>query len=224
MAEPALDPGGPVGYVPVRMVRRSLKLPRLMGRAGLVPVAAFAVHQLRYLLAFGSGAGVQLANSGHSYLHSVVPWMMSLVGVSVGTFLWSLGRSAAGRRSASGRGLSFLALWLTCAACLLTIYCAQEFLEGLYVTGHPGGLAGIFGFGGLWAIPSAAGVGLVLATILYGARWTLETVSRHRSAPAAPLQRAPQVALPRDVARAPIGPLVRGWCDRGPPLRGMTRA
>jgi hypothetical protein len=196
-----------------------------MARAGLVPVAAFAVHQLRYLLAYGSGAGAELADTGHSYLHSVVPWIMLLVGVSVGAFLWSLGRAAAGRRSPSRKGLSFLALWLVCAVCLLAIYCTQEFLEGLLATGHPTGIEGIFGFGGLWAIPSAVGVGLVLATILHGAQWTLEQVSRlNRSALRVPAQRIPLVEHPRETARVAAGPLVRGWSDRGPPLLVTARA
>ncbi len=197
----------------------SLRLPRLAARAGLVPVAAFAVHQLRYLLAYGRGTSAQLTNTGHSYLHSLVPWIMLLVGTSAGAFLWSLGRAATGKRSASGRSLSFLRLWLVCAVCLVAIYCMQEFLEGLFATGHPTGLEGIVGFGGLWAIPSAIGVGLVLATILHGAGWTLEQV-RVRSRPALALrsQRVPLIVRPRDIARAPIGPLVRGWCDRGPPL------
>ena len=74
-----------------------------MTRAGLIPIAAFAVHQLRFLLAFGGGAGAELRETGHSYFHSVVPWIMLVVGLSVGGFLWSLGRAASGRRSASGR-------------------------------------------------------------------------------------------------------------------------
>ncbi len=207
------------------MIRGSLRLPRLAARAGLVPVAAFAVHQLRYLLAYGSGASAELTDTGHSYLHSVVPWIMLLVGTSVGAFLWSLGRAAAGKRSVGGRGLSFLALWLVCAICLVAIYCTQEFLEGLFATGHPTGIEGIFGFGGLWALPSAVGVSLVLSTILHGARWTLEQVGgRRRSHLAAPSQRVPLVARPRDIARTPIGPLIRGWCDRGPPLPVMACA
>lgn len=213
-----LDPEGSVEYVDARMLRGSLRLPRLAARAGLVPVAAFAVHQLRYLLTYGSAAGAQLTETGHSYLHSVVPWIVLLVGVSVGAFLWSLGQAAAGRRTASGKGLSFLSLWFVCAACLLAIYCTQEFLESLFATGHPTGIEGIFGFGGLWAIPSAIGVGLVLATILHGASWTLDQVRlRHGSARRAPARRAPRVARPCEVVRVPAGPLVRGWCDRGPP-------
>lgn len=200
------------------MVSRSLRLSRLAARAGLVPVAAFAVHQLRYLLTYGNGAGAELTDTGHSYLHSVVPWIMLLVGISVGAFLRSLGRAAAGKRVASGQGLSFLLLWLVCAGCLLAIYCTQEFLEGLFATGHPTGIEGIFGFGGWWAIPSAAGVGLVLSTILHGADWSLDQASvRHRSGFEVPVQSVAEVARPRDVVRAPVSPLVHGWCDRGPP-------
>lgn len=207
------------------MFRWSLRLPRVAARAGLIPVAAFAVHQLRYLLTYGGGAGVQLTDTGHSYLHSVVPWIVLLVGVSVGAFLWSLGRAAAGKHSASSRRLSFLLLWLVCACCLLAIYCTQEFLEGLFATGHPTGIAGIFGFGGLWSIPSAIGVGLVLATILHGASWTLDRVSkRHGSALRAATRRAPLAAHPREVTRIQASPLVRGWCDRGPPLLAAARA
>ncbi|HEX3616945.1 MAG TPA: hypothetical protein VHU61_10425 [Solirubrobacteraceae bacterium] len=182
-------------------------------------MAAFAVHQLRFLLAFGSGAGAELKETGHSYLHSVVPWIMLLVGLSVGAFLWSLGQAAAGKRSESRRGQSFIALWLACASCLLAIYCTQEFLEGLFATGHPTGLAGIFGFGGLWSIPSAAGVGLVLASLMYGASWTLARVSLScKSLPRARPRRVPLVLCPRAIVRRPVEPLVRGWCDRGPPV------
>jgi hypothetical protein len=181
-------------------------------------VAAFAVHQLRFVLAFGSGAGAELKETGHSYLHSVVPWIMLVVGLSVGVFLWSLSRAVAGKRSETKPGLSFFALWLTCASCLLIIYCTQETLEGLFATGHPTGLIGIFGFGGLWSIPSAVGVGLVLASLIYGADWTLEQVSlRCTSAPRARPRRVPPVLSPRTIVSRPVEPLVRGWCDRGPP-------
>jgi hypothetical protein len=190
----------------------------LVARAGLIPVAAFAVHQLRFLLAFGGGAGAELKETGHSYFHSVVPWIMLVVGLSVGAFLWSLGQAASGRRAASSRRLSFLKLWLVCAACLLAIYCTQETLEGLFATGHPTGIEGIFGFGGLWSIPSAIGVGLVLAVVMCGASWTLDEVSRRRcGCVERPARRIPAALPPHEVVRIPIAPLVGGWCDRGPP-------
>jgi hypothetical protein len=118
---------------------------RWVARAALVPAGALAVHQLRYLLAFGGRAGVELARQGHSYLHSVVPWIVLLIGVAVGGFLWGLGRALAGQRSVRRYSLSLAALWIVCWLCLLAIYVTQEFLEGLFATGHPAGLAGIFG-------------------------------------------------------------------------------
>ncbi len=147
-------------------------------RAALIPAGAFAVHQLRFWLAFGGGAGAQLQLTGHSYLHSLVPWIALGLGLAAGAFLQALGRALAGQRSVPRYTASLLVLWLACTVCLLAIYIAQESLEGVFLSGHPAGLAGIFGFGGWWAIPAAAAVGLVLAAILHGARWALDAVAR----------------------------------------------
>ena len=133
-----------------------------LSRGALVPGAALAVHQLRYWLAFGRGATTQLQAQGHSYLHSLVPWIVLLIAISAGVFLRALGRALGGRCSLPRYTLSFAALWLVCAACLVSIYVCQEFLEGLFATGHPGGLIGIFGYGGWWSVPAALAVGLVL--------------------------------------------------------------
>ena len=45
-----------------------------MGQVALLPPAALLVHQLRFMLAFGSSAGAELQRTGHSYLNWVVPW------------------------------------------------------------------------------------------------------------------------------------------------------
>ena len=148
----------------------------------LMPAAAFAVHQLRYYLAYGSAAGAELQRTGHSYLHSVVPWIVGLVALAVGGFLWSLGRAMAGQRSLPRFTVSFLGLWAACAVSLVAIFATQEFLEGLLATGHPAGLAGVFGFGGWWSIPVAACVGLVLAAVFHGARWVLDEVAQRYAA------------------------------------------
>ncbi len=147
---------------------------RRLAPAALMPAAAFAVHQLRYWLAYGNRAAVALAAQGHSYLHSVVPWIVLLIAFAIGAFLVALGRALGGGGSLPRYTLSFAALWLLCAACLVAIYTTQEFLEGLFVTGHPGGLAGIFGYGGLWSIPAALAVALVLAATFHSARRVLQ--------------------------------------------------
>ena len=100
---------------------------RSLVRAALVPAAALLVHQLRFLLAFGGGAGAELARQGHSYLHSLVPWIVLLLGVAVGGFLWALGRALGGQRSVPRYTLSLAALWLVCTVCLVAIYVARSF-------------------------------------------------------------------------------------------------
>jgi hypothetical protein len=188
-----------------------------LARGAVVPIAAFAVHQLRYLLAFGTGTSAELQRQGHSYLHSVVPWLVLAIGLSAGAFLSSLGRAMSGQTTVPRYSLSLIGLWLACTACLLAIYTAQESLEGLLATGHPAGVAGIFGYGGWWAIPAALCVGLVLAALLHGARWLLgEVAARLRTGvPAA--KRAPRPLRPRTAHLPRLAPLALGWCDRGPP-------
>lgn len=185
-----------------------------------MPLAAFAVHQLRYYFAFGSAAGFELQRTGHSYLHSVVPWIIGLVALAAGGFLRSLGRAMTGRRAPTPATLSFAGIWLVASVSLVAIFATQEFLEGLFATGHPAGLAGIFGFGGWWSIPAALAVGLVLAALFHGARWVLDTVAVRsgRSGPGFALRAEPPVSLP-DVLRAPRAPLADGWSGRGPPHR-----
>ena len=185
----------------------------------LMPAAAFAVHQLRYWLAFGSQAGVELQRQGHSYLHSVVPWIVLLIAVALGAFLHALGRAFGGRRSLPRYTASFAGLWLLCAACLVAIYITQEFLEGLFATGHPGGLAGIFGDGGWWSIPAALAVGLMLAAVFHGARWVLlQVFERYGRRIALPHARPVALSSRRDVALPRLAPLARGWSGRGPPV------
>ncbi|MFZ0091555.1 MAG: hypothetical protein WAL63_18760 [Solirubrobacteraceae bacterium] len=191
---------------------------RALGPVVLMPAAAFAVHQLRYLLAYGSGAGAELQRTGHSYLHSVVPWIVMLVAVTVGGFLLALGRAVAGQRSLPRLTVSVVGLWLACSACLVAIFATQEFLEGLFATGHPGGLAGIFGFGGWWSIPAALCVGLVMAALFYGARWVLDEVAqRHARVRSGRAVGVAATSQPTVVWVARLAPLAGGWSGRGPP-------
>jgi hypothetical protein len=184
----------------------------------LVPAAALAVHQLRYWLAFGSGMTAELRAQGHSYLHSLVPWIVLLIAISAGVFLRALGRALGGRCSLPRYTLSFAALWLVCAACLVAIYVCQEFLEGLFAVGHPGGLIGIFGSGGWWSVPAALAVGLVLAAMFHGTRWVLREVAQRRSRRVGTPRRRLSVArATRDLVLPRLVPLADGWSDRGPP-------
>ncbi|HTW11839.1 MAG TPA: hypothetical protein VME01_03770 [Solirubrobacteraceae bacterium] len=209
-----------------RQLRTDGQAPRGIGArvagfayVALLPPAAFAVHQLRYWLAYGSRAGIELERTGHSYLHSVVPWLILLLALTIGVFLRALGRAFAGHRSPARFTLSLTAMWLVCSAALVAIFASQEFLEGLFATGHPAGWAGIFGYGGWWAIPAALSIGLVLATLLHGARWLVREVAHRRTRPyLTAIGLAPRVACrPRDAVLGRRAPLVAGWSGRGPP-------
>jgi hypothetical protein len=202
--------------------------PRSVGgcvaRAALLPPAALAVHQLRFLLAFGRDAGEQLQATGHSYLHSIVPWLVLLLGVAAGLFLWAFGRALAGRRVVSNRATAdhasaFVKLWLVCSLCLLAIYTCQELLEGWFAVGHATGFYGVFGMGGWWAIPASAGVGLVLAALFYSVHAVLDELATRRgvsSRSASPA--ALVIGMPRRTQAGSLAPVAAGWSDRGPPL------
>jgi hypothetical protein len=187
-------------------------------RAGLVPAAALAVHQLRFTLAFGGSAGRELALQGHAYLHSLTPWIVLSLALAVGSFIRAVGRAMAGQRSAPRYAVSLAGLWLLCSACLVAIYVTQECLEGVFVIGHPAGLAGIFGFGGWWSIPAALCVGLVLAAIFHGARWALDEVARRSAPPTTPHPaRVGTPPRPVDALLPRLPPLAAGCSGRGPP-------
>ena len=209
-----------LGYGFAGMSGRGGRGARIWGLAPvfLMPAAALAVHQLRYYLAYGSAAGAVLQRTGHSYLHSVVPWIVMLVALAIGGFLWALGRAMVGQTSLGRFTVSFVGLWLACSACLVAIFATQEFLEGMFATGHPSGLVGIFGFGGWWSIPSAGCVGLVLAALFHGARWVLsEVAQRYLRAGRTRAVRVAAAPRPSEVLVARLAPLAEGWSGRGPP-------
>jgi hypothetical protein len=190
---------------------------RRLAPLALMPAGAFAVHQLRYWLAFNGLAGVELQRQGHAYLHSLVPWIVLLVAMIAGLFLRALGRAFGGRGSVSRFTISFAGLWLISVACLVAIYVCQELLEGLFATGHPAGLAGVLGYGGWWSIPAALAVGLVLASTFHGAHWVLHEVAQRRGRHITST-RAQLAALPvRQVLVPRLAPLADGWSGRGPP-------
>jgi hypothetical protein len=216
----AVRTGDARGYLSDRMFVRGDRRAglRVVARAALMPVAALAVHELRFVLAFGGHAGVELQRQGHSYLHSLAPWIVLLLAASVGGFLWVLGRALWGHRSLPRYTLSLAGLWLACSAALVAIFVAQELLEGLFATGHPRGLAGIFGYSGWWSIPASVCVGLVVAIVFHGARWLLDEVARRRSRPGL-LRSRPAVAVPvpRNALLPRLLPLAEGRSGRGPP-------
>src|SRR3954452_20780549 len=100
----------------------------------LLPSAAFVLHELRYRLAYGPRADAALAAQGHGYLDSLAPWLVLLLGPSLGVFLVRVASVIAGGPDPSPRR-SLAALWALSSASLLAIYTVQELLEGVFAAG-----------------------------------------------------------------------------------------
>jgi hypothetical protein len=142
--------------------------------SALLCAGALSLHELRYLVGWGGGAGQALADQGHAYLLTyAMPLAVGLVAAGVAQLLLRLGAARSRpSRPAPAQG------WLVASAALLAIYAAQEAVEGLLDPGHPGGLAGVFGHGGVVAVPLALAIGGLIARVERGAREALATPSR----------------------------------------------
>ena len=188
-----------------------------------MPLAALAVHELRYLLAFGGQAGSEAAAQGHGYLDSLTPILVCLCALGFGSFAWRLASAWQSGRGDDGQMPPLWRLWLIAAAGLLAIYMGQETLEGFLATGHPSGIAGVFGSGGWWSVPAALAVGGLLAILIRGARGAINLVAR------AARTRTPQrrridrrSPKPSPVLLAALDPVPRLLAPRGPPPQPIS--
>jgi hypothetical protein len=181
--------------------------------ASLLALGAFALHQLRYLLAYGGESGRALGEQGHAYLASALPIVAGLALAAV---------LATVLRVRLGPGLSDTPWWKGigfCAAALLAIHAGQELLEGALASGHAAGAAALSGSGGLLALPLSLALGGVVALVAHLLERIEVALSRQR------LQRLGGRA-PRDRGRAcpehranPLSsPLAFGLARRPPPV------
>ena len=181
----------------------------------LVPAAALLVHQLRYTLAYGSQAGSQLAATGHSYQHSLVPWVVLALGVGLSSFLRRAAHAIRSGETGPLARLSLVSLWAVTTVGLLVVYALQESLEELYASGHPTGFTGIFGHGGWWAVPSAVVVAVAVVGLLRVGRAVLRFSGRLS---ARPVQFRPLTSIaPAAVALVVPAPLAGAAAGRAPP-------
>jgi hypothetical protein len=127
--------------------------------AAILALGAFALHQLRYLIAFGSSSSEELARQGHGYMADWLP----IVGVFTISAL--LGTLIRGRLGASLAKASLSRRAAIFAAALLAIFVTQESLEGVLAAGHPGGAEAVLGSDGWLAIPLAVVIGFVAALL-----------------------------------------------------------
>ena len=182
----------------------------------LLPAGALLVHQLRYWLSYGPHAGTELAGQGHAYLSSIIPWIVMLLAGGLSCFVARLTRAW---RVGAGESCTrpFLKLWGTTGGGLLAIYALQETLEGIFAQGHPGGLAGVFGHGGWWALPAATVISLLIVSLLRVARTLVRLAGRSRRAPR---QRTITILLrmPASLLLAAQQPLAYAAAGRAPPM------
>lgn len=177
----------------------------------LLPAGAFVVHQLRYWLTYGPQASTQLADQGHAYLGSMIPWLVLATAAALGG---RLVRVAAGGGSAT-RVRPFVAVWAACAFALVAIYTAQESLEGALAQGHPGGLAGVFGHGGWRSLPVSVGVAFAIALLVRAGAALERAVARPPKLSFAPSPL--RARRPRTPHLVPFRPLAAAAAGRAPP-------
>jgi hypothetical protein len=185
-------------------------------RAGaLLTSAALALHELRYLVAYGQHSQRALAEQGHAYLGVVHVLAGALLAIAAGAFL---ARVAKAGRTGAGEAAPprFVALWLGAAVALVAIYSGQELIEGLLSSGHPAGLGALTAHGGLVVLPLAILLGGVVALGLRGASALLSAVARRarRRRPRSSVSTAP----PAVVLEPPASVLARHLAGRAPPL------
>ena len=179
----------------------------------LLAAGAFAVHQLRYLVAYGDGADHALRESGHGYLSAVGPLIGLSMALLAAQLLLRLVAPSGPSAPATRRGLTVL---LTGA--LIVVFTSQEMLEGLLVAGHDHGLAGVFGGGGWTALPLALLIGMAFARFvrLADAATRADLLPLRLAAPTLPSTPADVVLRPQ-ILGFRNAPLARHLAGRAPP-------
>lgn len=180
----------------------------------LFPAGVLAVHELRYLLAYGAHAGQELSEHGDSYVGTAsllagLLLVLPAVGLVVGVVGARRGR-AGGRQPALGPCQA----WLVWTALLIVGFCAVECLEMVFESEHATGLLGVFGDGGWWALPTAVGVAALFTAVTRGARALVRRVARSRRG----RPRWDSSAAPRP-SRRRVG---SGWRAGQTPLAGRA--
>ncbi len=181
--------------------------------AAILALGAFALHQLRYLIAFGGSSSAELAHQGHRYMSELLaPMAVLILAAALATLIRGTEGESAARAPLARRIAVF-------AGALLAIYLGQESLEGLIVAGHPTGAAAALANAGWIAIPLALAIGALsalLAHILERVEHVIAVVHAERPQ----RSRAPSSrgrALPARGLRLPSTPLAFGLARRPPP-------
>ncbi len=188
--------------------------------AALLALGGLAVHQLRYLIAFGSENSAVLHREGHAYLAEAVPVLLAL---AIATIAARLVVAAGDRGSTPGASRSTISTALRYALALICVFSAQELAEGVLAEGHPAGAAALVG-GGAWvALPLSFALGLVAALAERALDRAEAVIAVVLAAPALRRQHSDSPALSRPrlplrlVPRVAQG-LAFGFARRPPPV------
>jgi hypothetical protein len=167
----------------------------------LLALAAFAVHEVRYLLVPDAHA-----DGAHGYLAAMPVVVALLLALAAARSLAALGR----RPGPAGRGVT----WVAATAALLALHGAQEGLERLLAGGGP------IDAGVLVVVPLCAIAGAAVAAALRRADRLLAEATAPAGAPRARIA-APAVLVARtpSLVVAPAG-LARNLAGRAPPAFG----
>ena len=187
-------------------------------RAGtLLACGTLVLHELRYLLVFGTSTRHELGREGHFYLSLLTPLVVIAVALALGSLLHQL---ADGRSSHARAERTWIALWAGFSAALLGLYSGQELLEGALSSGHPGGAAALLANRGAIAMPLALALGAMLAFVHQSTR----AATRPGTEPAilrvryAPVEHASSMLAPTLPLIAVANDLIaRSLAGRAPP-------
>jgi hypothetical protein len=190
-------------------VKSAMRTAHRVRLASVLAVGAFALHQLRYLIAFGGSSAAE----SHRYMADLLPPLSVLV---LAAILATLLRGTEGASSARTPLARRVALF---AGALLAIYIGQELLEGL-MAGQSVGLASLLAGGGWIALPLAAAIGTLAALLVHmleGVERVIAVIHAER-----PLRLRPPAVRGRALAARGISllsaPLAFGLARRPPPV------
>jgi hypothetical protein len=180
----ALESPGTIGF----MFARGTAL----RSTALLLAGMLAVHDLRFVLAYGADAPRMLAEPGHEYL----PFAAAAALVLIASAGIQLARRRGRLAPAPRRSSTLVAGTLRAAALLTALYVVQETFEGLLTPNHP-----VFEHGGWTVLPVALVAGAVITLLERGAR-RIEVRGEPgaRFAAPAPVRKsrpAPVVTVPR---------------------------
>jgi hypothetical protein len=193
-------------------MRSAMRTAHGLRLVAILAVGAFALHQLRYLLAFGGSASAELAEHGHGYLADLLAPLAVLVLAA------SLATLVRGTEGASTTGASLGRRIAIFAVGLFAIYGGQEALEAILTGGDPVDIATAVA-GGWVALPLALGIGALAALLLSALEAAEHAIAvAHQERPIR--SRAPALrgrALPARRLSLPSVPLAFGLARRPPP-------